>query len=104
MPDGELFDLAAKGELSNPANLDAQVTRMLADPKAEALINDFATQWLKIDEFEQFKPDESIYRHSYYAPRFAGLTADFEEEARSFFREILARDESVVAIRIGLGW
>mgnify|MGYP003638236381 CR=1 FL=1 len=96
MPDGELFDLAAKGELSNPANLDAQVTRMLADPKAEALINDFATQWLKIDEFEQFKPDESIYRHSYYAPRFAGLTADFEEEARSFFREILARDESVL--------
>ncbi len=45
MPDAELFDLAAQGELRK--NLAAQVGRMLADPKAAALIGDFSGQWLQ---------------------------------------------------------
>ncbi len=46
MPDDELFDLAAKGQLSK--NLDAQVRRMLADPRSRALVENFAMQWLQL--------------------------------------------------------
>ena len=46
MPDAELRDLAHRGELSDPAVLEAQVDRMLADPKADALGTSFAAQWL----------------------------------------------------------
>ena len=46
MPDAELRDLARRGELSNPSVLEAQVDRMLADPKADALGTSFAAQWL----------------------------------------------------------
>ena len=53
-------------------------------------------QWLHIDEFDKFKPDEGIYKKSYYAPQFGGIAADMEEEARAFFREILRNNESVL--------
>ena len=46
MPDAELRDLARRGELRDPGVLDAQVDRMLADPKADALGTSFAAQWL----------------------------------------------------------
>ena len=46
MPDQELFDLAAGGELSDPGTLRAQVTRMLADRRADTLGTVFAAQWL----------------------------------------------------------
>lgn len=46
MPDAELRDLAGRGELSDPDVLDAQVDRMLADPKADSLGTSFAAQWL----------------------------------------------------------
>ena len=46
MPDAELRDLARRGELSDPAVLEAQVDRMLADPKADTLGTSFAAQWL----------------------------------------------------------
>ncbi len=96
MPDDELFGLAKAGRLSDSAVLDAQVTRMLADSRAEALVTDFADQWLKISEFDQFRPDEGIYHATYYGAQFAGIARDMEEEARAFFREILRKDESVL--------
>ena len=46
MPDAELRDLARRGELSDPAVLEEQVDRMLADPKADTLGTSFAAQWL----------------------------------------------------------
>ena len=46
MPDAELRNLASRGELSDPEVLDAQVDRMLADPKADSLGTGFAAQWL----------------------------------------------------------
>lgn len=46
MPDEELFDLAAKGQLSQPNVVAEQVTRMLADPRADTLATEFAAQWL----------------------------------------------------------
>ena len=53
MPDDELFDLAAKKQLT--ANLDAQVRRMLKDPKAKALVENFAMQWLQLRRLEDLR-------------------------------------------------
>ena len=96
MPDNALYRQAVASKLSDPAVLEAEVERMLADPKSEALVADFANQWLHIDEFDKFKPDEGIYKQSYYAPRFGGIARDMEEEARAFFREIMRKDASVL--------
>src|SRR6266850_2299139 len=46
IPDDELLNVASQGKLSNPTMLEQQVKRMLADPKSEALVNNFAAQWL----------------------------------------------------------
>ena len=48
IPDDELIDLAAQGKLKDPAVLEKQVRRMLADPKSEALIANFTGQWLNV--------------------------------------------------------
>ncbi len=47
MPDAELFHVAARGKLSDPAVLAAQARRMLADPKSNAVAENFASQWLE---------------------------------------------------------
>lgn len=52
MPDEELFAKAASGELSAPETLADQVQRMLASPKSRSLADDFAVQWLGLDEIE----------------------------------------------------
>ena len=52
-PDEELFKLAASKELSKPAVLDAQVKRMLADPRAASLATNFAMKWLGLDGIEK---------------------------------------------------
>jgi hypothetical protein len=57
IPDDELLELAAAGRLREPAVLDAQVARMLADGKASALIDNFAAQWLFLRELESVTPD-----------------------------------------------
>src|SRR5207247_7629214 len=57
MPDDALLDLAEKGKLSDPSVLDVQVTRMLADPRASALSENFAGQWLETRNLDSIKPD-----------------------------------------------
>ena len=57
MPDEELLSLAERRQLSVPAVLDAQVKRMLADPKAFAMAENFAGQWLEIRNLDSIKPD-----------------------------------------------
>jgi hypothetical protein len=60
MPDAELMNLAAKGTLHGPRVFDTQVQRMLDSPKAINLANDFAVQWLALDDIEQAS-DETPY-------------------------------------------
>jgi mono/diheme cytochrome c family protein len=91
MPDDELFLLARKGELTNPAVLQAQVDRMLADPKSQAFVNGFAAQWLRTGEYRNFVPDPRIYS-SYDAK----LGQAMVQETLTFFEEILRRDLSVL--------
>ena len=57
IPDDELLATAMRGELGKPAVLDAQVRRMLADPKAESLTTDFGFQWLNMAKLDEIEAD-----------------------------------------------
>jgi len=59
MPDEELFRLAGQGQLT--ANLEAQVRRMLKDPRSRALTENFAMQWLQIRSLKTFAPDPALF-------------------------------------------
>ena len=61
IPDDELVDLAARGELSDPAVLDHQVRRMLADPRSQALVENFAGQWLYLRNLRSIAPDTTRF-------------------------------------------
>ena len=88
IPDDELLAVAAKGGLSAPATLERQVRRMLADAKAEALVANFASQWLYLRELQNARPD---------SPDFDGnLRQSFQRETELLFRTILREDRSIV--------
>ena len=61
MPDEELFRLADAGRLGRPQVLDAQVRRMLADPRSTALVDTFAEQWLQLRNLDRTKPDPTLF-------------------------------------------
>jgi hypothetical protein len=61
MPDDTLFALAEKRALRQPSVLEAQIRRMLADPKAKNLVENFAAQWLQLRNLGRTKPDPSIF-------------------------------------------
>jgi Protein of unknown function (DUF1592)/Protein of unknown function (DUF1588)/Protein of unknown function (DUF1587)/Protein of unknown function (DUF1585)/Protein of unknown function (DUF1595) len=83
-PDDQLLELAERGRLSNPAVLDQQVERMLADPRASALSENFAGQWLETRGLDSVKPDPE---------KFPAWNAELKEamrtETRLFFDSIL---------------
>ncbi|MFT5125385.1 MAG: mono/diheme cytochrome c family protein [Verrucomicrobiales bacterium] len=89
MPDAALAAKAAAGQL-RPA-LSAEVDRMLADPKAEAMVQNFAHQWLKAGEFDRFAIDRNLYK-DFYAMENAGINDAVNEEPLAFFREVMQRD------------
>lgn len=91
MPDERLFNLAARGQLRDSYTLRREVDRMLADPKAERFQEDFATQWLRIDEFRAFDPDRREYKEYTDA-----LGEAMEEETLRFFQTILSEDLSLL--------
>jgi len=89
MPDQELFDLAAKGQLS--ANLEAQVKRMLKDPKSKALTENFAMQWLQLRRLKGHMPDPKLF------PKADGyLLASLLKETELFFDAIVREDRSIL--------
>ncbi|WP_158545259.1 DUF1592 domain-containing protein [Bremerella cremea] len=80
MPDEELLQLAAEGKLKDPAVRQAQVERMIADPKIETFVNDFTGQWLDLYDLEFTTPDMRLY------PEFDPLLLEaMKEETRLFF-------------------
>jgi hypothetical protein len=87
MPDTELFSLASSGQLDDPAVLEAQVDRMIADPKIAGFVNGFGAQWLRTNTFLDFEPDAAQYRaySRYLGDAMIG-------ETLAFFREILLSD------------
>ncbi len=90
MPDDRLLNLADKGRLKDPSVLCGEVRRMLADPKAEALVDNFAGQWLYLRNLAVAKPDPEIF------PEFDEALRDgFLEETDLFFQSILREDRPV---------
>src|SRR5207249_3915694 len=61
IPDDELLRVAVEGRLTNPAELEKQTNRMLADPRAEALTTNFASQWLYLRNLEYVLPVRELF-------------------------------------------
>ncbi len=93
MPDDELFAAAASGKLTDDAELTRQTHRMLADPRASALAQNFATQWLGIRSVENFQPEKKRFGELGTALRNAVL-----QEPVLIFQDILDRDLSLLAL------
>jgi hypothetical protein len=92
-PDDELFNLAASKDLSKPAVLDAQVKRMLADPRATSLATNFAMKWLGLDGIENIKPDQQIY-----AGFNDQLKKELVTEAQTFIQSVLLQNRPLVEL------
>jgi hypothetical protein len=91
IPDDELLTLAAKQQLSAPKTLEAQVRRMLADPRAKTLTTNFAFEWLRVRDTAAFDPDPYTY------PAFdAPLRAAIRREMELFVDSVFKEDRNVV--------
>jgi hypothetical protein len=91
MPDDTLLDLAAANRLHTPAVLEAQVRRMLADPRADALVENFAGQWLHIRNLQNIAPNTDEF------PDFDNDLRDaFRQETQLFFRSVMREDRNVL--------
>lgn len=96
MPDDELFEHARVGDLGNELILDAQVRRMLQDPRSSALVENFAEQWLQLRILDEVTPDPKAF------PQFNDdLRRDMKEETRQFIRAIVQEDRSVLDLLVG---
>jgi Protein of unknown function (DUF1592)/Protein of unknown function (DUF1588)/Protein of unknown function (DUF1587)/Protein of unknown function (DUF1585)/Protein of unknown function (DUF1595)/Cytochrome C oxidase, cbb3-type, subunit III len=90
MPDDQLLTLAAQSKLRETATIDAQVKRMLADPRASALASNFAGQWLETRNLDVIKPDPK---------KFPEWNSDLREalktESRMFFEYVLRENRPI---------
>ena len=90
-PDADLMAAARARRLQNPAELEKQVRRMLADPRAEALSTRFAAQWLHLSELDGMTPDALLY------PQYDHVLARaLRRETELFFDSIVREDRSVL--------
>jgi len=91
IPDDELLKLGIDGKLHEPAVLEKQTRRMLADPKARALVTNFANQWLYLRDLKNANPDVTIF------PDFDdNLRQAFQRETEMLFESIMREDRSVL--------
>jgi hypothetical protein len=90
IPDDELLTIATQGKLKDPAILQQQVKRMLADPKAEALVTNFASEWLFLRNLQSVNPASEDF------PNFdENLRQAFREETEMFVGSIMKEDRNV---------
>ncbi|MDX2179808.1 MAG: DUF1592 domain-containing protein [Bryobacteraceae bacterium] len=91
VPDDELLGLAESRKLSDPATLEKQVRRMLADPKAGTLSTNFAAQWLGLRRLAAATPDMRLY------PDFDdNLRRSFRRETEMFFESVHREDRNIL--------
>jgi hypothetical protein len=90
-PDAELLKVAGQKRLTAPGVLEKQVTRMLADPRAEALSTRFAAQWLRLNDVAAMLPDALLYPYFDHT-----LGESFVRETELFFDSIVREDRSVL--------
>jgi hypothetical protein len=90
IPDDRLLTLAANGTLKQPAVFEREVRRMLADPKANALVDNFAGQWLRLRNVRNVLPNSDLF------PDFDdNLRQSFRRETELFFESIVREDRSI---------
>ena len=93
IPDDQLLDLAEQGKLRDSAVLQQQVRRMLDDPKSQALVDNFAGQWLYLRKLQLSRPDPDVF------PEFDdSLRQGFRTETSLFFQNVLREDRSVLEL------
>jgi hypothetical protein len=93
IPDDELLDLAIRGKLSDSAVLDQQVRRMLRDSRARALVDNFASQWLKLGKLRGIVPDVDLF------PDFdENLRDAMLQETLSFVGHQVRQDRSLLEL------
>ena len=91
IPDDELLTVAVSGKLDDPAVLERQVRRMLADSRSQALVANFASQWLHLRNLASITPDMRLF------PDFDdNLRQAFRQETELFFNSVLREDRSVL--------
>jgi hypothetical protein len=91
IPDDELLGLAERGRLKDPAVLEQQVRRMLADSRAKTLVDNFAGQWLYLRNMATAAPDPDEF------PEFdENLRQAFQQETQLFFQDMLRENRSVL--------
>ncbi len=88
IPDDELLNLAIQGKLHDPAMLEQQARRMLADPRSDALVTNFAGQWLYLRELKNQRPESKDFNEN--------LRQSFRRETELFFGSILREDRNVI--------
>src|SRR4029079_6183513 len=87
IPDEELLPVAEKARLREPAELERQVRRLLADPRSDALITNFAGQWLYLRDLANVQTDARNFDDN--------LRQAFRRETEMFFAAIVRDDRSV---------
>jgi mono/diheme cytochrome c family protein len=91
IPDEELLKLAIDGKLHQPAVLEKQARRMLADPKSRSLVTNFANQWLYLRDLKSANPDVTVF------PDFDdNLRQGFQRETEMLFESVMREDRSVL--------
>jgi mono/diheme cytochrome c family protein len=93
IPDDELLDLAIKNKLNDPATLDKQVVRMMADPRSKTLASNFVFQWLDMTRLDAVVPDFDVFP---YASGRMDPRQDFRTELTLFADSIFREDRNVV--------
>jgi mono/diheme cytochrome c family protein len=93
IPDDELLQLAIDGKLKQPAVLERQVARMLADPRSVTLASNFVHQWLDMKRLEEIVPDSTVFP---YASGRSDPRDEFRTELTLFADSLFKDDRSVV--------
>jgi hypothetical protein len=93
IPDERLLKLAQTKQLSAPGVMEAEVKRMLADPRAEAISTRFAGQWLRLQDIEKVRPD------AFWFPDYdEQLGQSMRRETELFFNDIVKRDRPILEL------
>lgn len=93
LPDEELLSVAEAGQLQDAATLEHQVRRLLRDSRSDALVTNFARQWLYLGNLQSVSPDARLF------PDFdQNLREAMKRETELFFQDVVKRDLSVTQL------
>jgi mono/diheme cytochrome c family protein len=93
IPDEELLKLGIEGKLTDPATLDRQVKRMLADPRSVTLASNFIHQWLDMKRLDEIVPDSAVFP---YASGRSDPRDDYRTELTLFADSLFREDRSII--------